>query len=305
MTARTGLGPVELALLDAFDLLGADADGRRVRCSDVLTAVDQRHGIGPRYAWPVTVDLGVTWRVHLPLLHLYGNAGTQGGNPPADARYLEGRLSPVGALALAAERGEVGPVPLGLIEGSLYRGGPVPPFAPHAVVGALLAGRDDCGPPVLPTGGTVEGDLAALLSGETVRLRLGCTIRDEIERLVITEVPLGVDADRIVESLTHRLRRYERGEGRALAYVRRTDAGSAVLDVRDDTSAHDGLRIVLQIERSTNVARVLEWVRNVWPVTVEVDVRLPHTQAERLTGWDRGDGRGLRALADLLREPTI
>jgi hypothetical protein len=305
MTPRTGLGPVELALLDAFDLLGADSDGRRVRCSDVLTAVDQRHGIGPRYAWPVTVDLGVTWRVHLPLLDLYGNLGTQGGDPPADARYVEGRLSPVGALALAAERGEIGPVPLGLIEGSLYREGSVPPFAPHAVVGALLAGRDDCGSPVLPTGGTVEGDLQGLLAGRPVRLRLGCTIRDEIERLVITEVPLGVDADRVIESITNRLHRYERGEGRALAHVRRTDAGSAVLDVRDDTSARDGLRIVLQIERSTNVARVLEWLRSVWPVTIEVDARLPLPQPERLAGWDRGDGSGLRALADLLREPTI
>jgi hypothetical protein len=62
----------------------------------------------------------VPWQLHLPLLDARGNHGSQHGDPAADARYTEVWLSRVGALALAAERAEVGPVPLGLIDGSPY-----------------------------------------------------------------------------------------------------------------------------------------------------------------------------------------
>jgi hypothetical protein len=36
-------------------------------------------------------------------------------------------------------------------------------------------------------------------------------------------------------------------------------------------------------------------------VTISADCRLPAPMAERLATWDRGDGTGLRALADLLK----
>ncbi len=88
------------------------------------------------------VDLAVPWRRHLPLLEPLGNVGTRGDDPPADARYTMVRLSPAGRLALAAERGAVGPVPFGLVEGTLYRDGTVPSFAPDAVLAALRTGLD-------------------------------------------------------------------------------------------------------------------------------------------------------------------
>lgn len=89
MSAPTGLGPVEVALVDAVDLLARD--GEPVRCSDVLAAVEDRAGIGPRYAWLVLVDLGVAWRRHLPLVELYGNCGSALGDPPAEPAYVETR----------------------------------------------------------------------------------------------------------------------------------------------------------------------------------------------------------------------
>ena len=139
LSPRTGLGLVETALLDV--VAGA---GRR-RSDRVLGALEREHGIGPRYGYEVLTDLVVPWRLHLPLLEGRGNLGSQYGDPPADATYTEVQLSAVGALAVAAERGELGPVPLGLIEGSLYRGGGVPPFDPGRVIAALqraVAGRD-------------------------------------------------------------------------------------------------------------------------------------------------------------------
>jgi hypothetical protein len=298
-SASSGLGPLELALLDAVDLLGADAGGDPVACSDVLDVVDRRDALGGRYAWQALVDLGVPWRVHLPLVELAGNCGTQLGDAPADPEFVEVRLSPFGALVLAAERGELGPVPVGLIEGSLYRGGKVPPFDPGAVVGALLAGEEHAGLPVMPTGGTVGGDVVGLLAGRPVQLTLGCTFVAEAGRLVITEIPLGVDGSRIVEAigsatLTSSIDRH--GDTRVVR-----SPGCPVDDVVDETTMRDGLRIVVQPAKGSDLRYTVEWLRALWPVTVGVDCRLPAAQPDRLAGWDRGDGSGLRALADLLR----
>ena len=295
MSARTGLGPLELALLDAVELLAVR--GEPVRCSDVLFAVEDRAGIGPRYAWPTLVDLGVPWRRHLRLVELYGNCGSALGDPPAEPVDVETRLSPVGELALAAERDEVGPLPLDLVDGSLYRGGRVPPFDPAAVVGALLAGSTDAGVPVLPTGGTVDGDLDGLLAGRLVRLSLGCTIRPEGGRLVITEVPLGAEGNLIPSAVVARSVQLER-DGVVHVVPHRTDP---VVAARDESTQRDGIRIVVDIGPGSDLLAALEWLRDVWPVTIHVDCRLPAPMAERMTGWDRGDGTGLRALADLLK----
>lgn len=300
MSDRTGLGPAEVALLDALDLVGADVESEPAPCSDVLLAVESLHGVAPATAWPLLVARGVPWLVHLPLVDLVGNAGSQAGDPPAPPEHVGARLATLGALALAAERGEIGPVPIGLVEGTLHRGGEVPPFDPELVVGALLAGRDDAGPPSLPTGGTVEGELDALLRGEAARLVLGCTIVDEIDRLVITEVPLGVTTTAVVDAVGARLRGYEQWVGGVPRRIRRHEAGASVHDIRDESSARFGLRLVIDIERRTNVARVVDWLRTIDPVTIRVECRLPAPMPELLRTWDRGDGTGLRALADQL-----
>lgn len=298
MSARTGLGPVEVALLDAVELL--ERDDEPVRCSDVLTAVEDRAGIGPRYAWLVLVDLGVAWRRHLPLVELYGNCGSALGDPPAEPVDVETRLSPVGVLALAAERGDVGPLPLDLVDGSLYRGGRVPPFDPTRVVGALLAGATDAGVPVLPTGGTVEGDIEGLLAGRPVRLTLGCTIRAEGGRLVITEVPLGAEGNLIPSAVIARAAQLEPDRSGLVHHVVPRHV-SPVLAARDESTDRDGVRIVVELDPGGDLLSARDWLRDVWPVTISADCRLPAPMAERLATWDRGDGTGLRALADLLK----
>jgi hypothetical protein len=300
MSGRTGLDDVSVALLDAIDLLLVDGP---VRCSDVLAAATALHGGDPSATWPMLVDLGVPWRRHLPLVELYGDCGTVGGDPPADARDVEARLSAYGALALAAERGEVGPVPLGLVEGSWTSEGPVPPFAPAAVVGAMLAGGADAGPPVMPGGGTVEGDIDALLRGEPVRLTLGCTIRPEGGNLVITELPVGVTVDQVLQAVVQRGMRYEDdADGRRTRLVRRRS--SPVVAIVDETTPRDGLRVLVRLVERSDLLLARTWLRDVRPVTVEIDARLPEPMAQRLATWDRGDGSGLRALADLLGGPT-
>lgn len=295
LSPRTGLGLVETALL------GVVAGAGRRRSDRVLEALDREHGIGPRYGYEVLADLVVPWRLHLPLLQGWGNFGSQHGDPAADARYTQVRLSAVGALAVAAERGEVGPVPLGLVEGSLYRGGAVPPFDPRRVVEALQTGSRSAGPPSLPTGGLVSGPVDALLAGRRARLQLGCAIVQEPGRLVITRVPLGVDVDRVQQSVASR----SRWRARAFRdHVPEADRDplppTPVRDVQDETSMRTGVRLVCALADGADPAEAEAWLRQAWPVTTEVDCRLPAPMSRRLREWDRGDGSGLAALAALL-----
>lgn len=305
MSARTALGILETAALAAVgELGGIPAAGYR-KTTRVLQALEQRHGIGGRYAYPVLQDLCAPWRLHLPLLDGGGNWGSQHGDPPADARYTELRLTAVGALALAAEREEVGPVPLGLIEGSLYRDGPVPPFAPTAVVRALRTRSTDVGGPVLPSGGSVEGDIGALLAGRRCRLSLACTIRREDTGLVITEVPLGISVDSVAHNLQSRSYQFSRRGSSRLTWdaspPQPADApGFEVMDIIDESTMRTGVRVRCLLTAGSDHAAAERWMRSVWPVVVEVDCQLPAPMRMRLKTWNGGDGSGLDRLEDLI-----
>lgn len=290
VSAASGLGDAESALLDALDLLGAYADAPSVRSADVLLAAERLHGVAVDVGAARLVAAGSRRTRHLPLVDL-GDAGAL--HAPAPTRLPDVRLSPVGALALAAERGEVGPLPLALVEGSVLDGGEVPPFSPAGVVSALLAGTAYAGGPLLPGGGTVEGDVDALLRGEAVELVVGCALRDEVDRLVVTEVPGVTTPADVLRAVNRALS--DAGPGR-----RPTGCGDAL---RDESSALDGVRLVLDIERRSNVARVVDWLRAVPPVTTTLACRLPAPMPDLLRTWDRGDGTGLRALADHLSPP--
>lgn len=287
MSDRTGLGPLELAVLQAV----GDRRRRR-RTTAVLQELEERAGIAPAYGLHVIGDLLAPWRRHLLLLDGVGNWGTVGDDPPADPRYTEVGLSAVGRLALRAEAGEVGPVPLGLVDGTLYAGGAVPPFDPGRVLAALRDGSDDAGPPALPTEGEVGGEVDELLAGRPARLQLGPRIAREQEALVITGLPLGVSLDQLVRCL-HSKVRTARHEPAAVAPV-------PVVDVWDETDMRVGTRVVCRLAPDADPAVAERWVRGVWPVTVEVSCRLPASQRDRLHGWDRGDGSGLAELAALL-----
>jgi hypothetical protein len=302
VSPRTGLGALEVAVLAAVAEVGGAPEAEYPWTPRILDVLERDQGIGGRYAYPLLQDLAAPWRLHLPLLDPRGNWGSQHGDPAAAARHTEARLTPIGALALAAERGQIGPVPLGLIEGSLYRDGPVPPFAPDRVLEALTTGGPDAGPPVLPTGGTVEGDVNALLAGRPARLTLASTVVADAGSLVLTELPLGVTIDRVVEHLDSRA-----GVGPGRRYADYLPAGTdpdrapaPVIDVRDESSGRHGIRVVCTLSPGADVEEARRWVRSVWPVTVEVDCLLPAPMRERLETWGRGDGSGLAALGALL-----
>lgn len=180
---RTGLGLVELAILEALEGLGGRAGGRDVRCERVLAAVEDSIGLARGYGYEVLVDMALPWKVQVPLLSPHGNFGGRGNDPPASARYTDARLSRAGEVVLAAARGEMAPVPAGLINGNTHRRGTRPPFRPERIIAAVRAVLDDpgitpgklleiVGPPDFMTGCTVSGDLAGLRAGRKAELVL-------------------------------------------------------------------------------------------------------------------------------------
>ena len=220
------------------------------------------------------------------------------------------RLTSVGQLAVDAEAERVGPIPLGLIEGTLYRGGTIPPFSPAAVLSALAEGGGTVGPPSAPTG-TITGDWDALLGGAPARLRLGATITRKQGAVVIHDPPFGIGLDDVVQHLRGRVEQARRnfaGEQSGVAFAAYVTAEDdsvvppervPVRDVRDESSGRFGPRVVCVLAQGVDAVSALNWIRAVWPVTIEADCVLPSPMADRIQHWDGGDGSGLQALRGL------
>jgi hypothetical protein len=183
MGQRSGVGLVELAILEALDGVRAWPGRSGVRCEQILAVLEDELGLARGYAYQVLIDLTQSWKLPVPLVEGIGNFGGRGNDPPASPRYTEARLSPVGQLALAAERGQIAPVPIGMINGNTHREGLRPPFRPAAVIDTIrqvvarprLPGpviTSMMGPPDFITGCTVSGDLAALAAGQIAELGL-------------------------------------------------------------------------------------------------------------------------------------
>jgi hypothetical protein len=206
MGERTGLGLVEVTVLDALDVAARESGGRPFKSAKVVSMVEERIGLAPGYAYEVLIDLALPWKVPVILVRKGGNFGSRDGFPPMGFHETEAGLSPAGEVALAAERGEIAPVPIGLINGNAYRAGTRPPFRPQGIIDAIREVirrprvADDeitaiIGLPDFLTGCEVTGDLAALASGETTELTLRARITvDEGKcQLLVQDIPPSVD----------------------------------------------------------------------------------------------------------------
>lgn len=69
--------------------------------------------------------------------------------------------------------------------------------------------------------------------------------------------------------------------------------------VRDGTRGRTNIRVVLPLAPGTRADAGLHWLKTVWPITIDVDCRLPKPMKQLLTTWNRGDGSGLNALQAL------
>ena len=216
MGDRSGVGLVECAILEALDSLGAQPRRHR-RSAKVLDVVEERIGLAPGYAYEVLLDLARPWKMPLLLVDGEGNFGTRGNDPAANYRYTEAGLSRAGEVVLAAERGELAPVPVGLINGNVYREGLRPPFRPLAIIEALreviqrprATGQDlisIVGPPCFANGCTVTGDFAAMAAGQPTTLRLEARVRvsDDQGTVLIENFPPNANPDETATTLANR-----------------------------------------------------------------------------------------------------
>jgi hypothetical protein len=189
---RTGVGPIELAVLAAVAAV-TPARGY-VRSPRALAAIEERTGLGPRYSYELVLDLARPWVIPVPLVAIQGNAGSPGADPASAPEYTDCRVSHVGQLVLDAEAGARPPVPAGLINGTSYRGGSQPPLEPGRVLATLrrllaepgLPDREilsTAGAPEFVTGCAVTGDLAGLNRGKRITLQLA-------SRIIRTDVPV-------------------------------------------------------------------------------------------------------------------
>ncbi len=178
MSERTGLGVVEIAILEAVETT------RFLRCSKALASVEERIGLAPGYGYEVLVDLARSWTMPVSLVHGQGNFGSRGDDPPANFRYTEARITRAGRVVLAAERGEMAPVPIALINGNTYREGLRPPF----------------------TGCAVIGSLAVLAAGRRTKLRLQAqvSISDDRTQVVIENIPPNISTDKTARVIASR-----------------------------------------------------------------------------------------------------
>jgi hypothetical protein len=312
---RSGLGLVEVTILDALAAAGAAPGGQFVTSARVLAAVEERIGLAPGYGYQVLIDLALAWRVPVPLVNGCGNFGGRDGDPPANWRYTEVRLSPAGQVVLAAERGEIAPVPVGLINGSTHQGGTRPPFRPAAVIDAIrqvaaqptITGGEITaivGAPDFMTGCAVTGDLDGLAAGLPVDLLLqarvtisddtqlsnqlsghmaGFFLRPELNRalLVIDSFPPYVDVSDAARAIADRVR-----EPRwAVAHPGLNRATR--LSLRDvwDVSASDEYRIVCLPEPGASLQELRRQLGEIWGVRHSIRAALPTPLGTMLRDW--------------------
>jgi DNA gyrase/topoisomerase IV subunit A len=295
MGERSGVGLVECTILEVLDVLDA-RPGRPPRPNArVLAEVGDLIGLAPDYAYEVLLDLGRPWTMPVSLISLCGNFGGRGHDPAAHFRYTESGLTLAGQVVVAAERGELAPVPVGLINGSTHRGGTRPPFRPAGIIEALRqviwrSGMTEAelaalvGPPEFGNGCTVTGDFATLAAGGQTVLRLEArvTIADD-GNVVIENLPPNANSDDTVATIADRTR----ARDWATRYpALHQQARLPIRNLRDESStARDTDRIVCVPKPEASPEKLREQLMDIYGVYTTVDVALPRPLAAMLDGW--------------------
>jgi hypothetical protein len=343
MGQRSGVGLVELAILETLDVLRARRGREPVPCEKVLAALEDEMELTRGYAYQVLIDLAQPWKLPVPLVQGIGNFGGRGSDPPASPRYTAAQLSPVGQVVLAAERGQIGPVPVGMINGNTHRQGLRPPFRPAAVIDAIrqvlhrprLSGSqitDIVGRPDFITGCTVTGDLAALTAGQHAELGLHArvTITDaahvrgrEIKAavpgqrplrltrdpdgpvIVIDKLPPYANTDEVIRSIA------DRAEGRDW-HSRHPELGALtrlpVKDLHDRSSGRGGYWFTCLPSDGTPAEVLRDQLLKVYGISIYITTRLPQPLPAMIRTWARANqdedlAASLAALENAMASP--
>ena len=271
MSAATGLGMLDLAILEACEAAGALPTVEHLRTSRVLDALYDATGIGPLIGYEPLLHMARSWSAHLLLIDFHGNAGRPEFGA-ASPKYTECRLTPLGAAVLDAERGRLGPLPIGLINGDSHAGGRRPPLDPARVVQAIrvaatASGADlttIVGLPAFPTACEVVGDAQRFAAGDSVVLTLRARIRGEgPSTLVMDRLPPGSSTSEIANMVDQRMQIERKGCGEPIG----------IRDV-NDASAGEVTRLIFQLAPGASMAQVRDELSESWGVRRTLTVRL-------------------------------
>jgi len=263
-----------------------------LRTQRVLDVLCDQTGIGPYHAYEPLCDMARPWMTHLALIDFHGNYGSPDFGA-AGPRYTECRLTALGGGAVAAERHLIGALPIGLINGNTHTGGPQPPLDPQRVMNAIrsasTASNDEIasiiGLPSFPTGCVVVGDIDAFASGSETRLQLAARVTElAADQLLISHLPPHCSASGIASSIQSRLSMASRfpeyaSEGASLpAHFANLPP---IRDLRDQWSVLEGSRIVVTIERGSNLAHARVFLDDIHGVKTTINAQLPRPERSR------------------------
>ena len=93
---KDGLKPVQRRILYAALKMGATSDKKTKKCATIVgETMGHYHPHGDSSIYGALVNLGQPWSTKYPLIEKQGNFGSEDGDPPAAARYTEGKLSKI------------------------------------------------------------------------------------------------------------------------------------------------------------------------------------------------------------------
>ena len=279
---RDGLKPVQRRIIYAMDDMGVGPRSSHRKSATVVgEVIGKYHPHSNDAIYDALVRMGQSFSLRYPLVHPQGNFGTT-DDPPAAMRYTECRLAQLAAVLLDGidedtvdfadnfDGSEQEPVVLParfpnlLVNGSqgiaVGMATNIPPHNLQEVIDACLFGLEnpDAGPeeylsivkgPDFPTGGYVIGTKGvkdALVSGRgSVRMRAVTDveqIRKNRTAIVVTELPYQVSQDRVMARI-------------ATLVQQKTLEG--ISDLRNESSARVGVRLVIELKKDVNPKVVL------------------------------------------------
>jgi len=272
---RDGLKPVHRRILYAMHELGLSPNRPYKKCATVVGDVlGKYHPHGDSAVYDSLVRMVQEFSLHYPLVDGQGNFGSIDGDAAAAYRYTEARLSSLATEMLAdieketveftanfddrLEEPTVLPskLPNLLINGSsgiaVGMATNIPPHNLREIVAACERLIEDPDAPVedlleyvpgpdFPTGGLVYGSTGIREAYTTGRGRVVMRARAHVEerpsggeRLILTEMPFMVNKSRLVEQIAQLVR------------DRRVED---ISDLRDESSAREGIRVVIDLKR--------------------------------------------------------
>jgi DNA gyrase subunit A len=272
---RDGLKPVHRRILYAMHELGLSPNRPYKKCATVVGDVlGKYHPHGDSAVYDSLVRMVQEFSLHYPLVDGQGNFGSIDGDAAAAYRYTEARLAPLATEMLAdidketvdfapnfddrLEEPTVLPsrLPNLLVNGSsgiaVGMATNIPPHNLREIVAACERLIEDPDTPVedlleyvpgpdFPTGGLVYGRTGIREAYTTGRGRVVMRARAHVEdrpsggeRLIVTEIPFMVNKSRLVEQIAQLVR------------DRRVED---ISDLRDESSAREGIRVVIDLKR--------------------------------------------------------